>query len=79
VRSYEATSTPLAPGEHRTEGIEAKCPGGSREIGGGYEASDQYIHVYASQPAGDWGWDASAINEAPVLEGTVRVIVLCAE
>jgi len=78
VREYESTSTPLAPSEHRTEGIEARCPEGSRPIGGGYEASDQYIHVYASAPAGDWGWDASAINESPALEGTVTVSVFCA-
>lgn len=79
VREYEATSSPLAPGEHRDEGIEARCPEGSRPIGGGYVASEPHIHVWASAPAGDWGWDASAINESATNEGTVTVQVLCAE
>jgi hypothetical protein len=79
VREYEATSAPLLPGEHRTEGIVARCPSGTREIGGGYEASEAQIHVYASAPAGDWGWDVSAINESTTNTGTVTVEVFCTE
>jgi hypothetical protein len=79
VREYEATSAPLLPGERRAEGIEARCPFGTREIGGGFEASEAQIHVYASAPAGDWGWDVSAINESTTNTGTVTVEVFCTE
>lgn len=80
VHIYEATSTPLAPGEHRAEGIEARCPEESRPVGGGYEASDAHIHVYGSQPnTANLGWGVAAINESPTNEGTVRVTVICAE
>ncbi len=79
VHEYEGTAVTLAPGQHRTEGIEARCPEGSRPIGGGYIASEATINVYASHPAGDTGWTVSAINTSSVSEGTVTVSVFCAE
>jgi hypothetical protein len=79
VREYEGTAVSLAPGEHKDEGLEAGCPEGSRPVGGGYEASEATINVYASQPSGDTGWTVSAINTSTVSEGTVRVTVECAE
>jgi hypothetical protein len=78
IQQYEVTSAPLLPGEHRTEGMIARCPFGTREIGGGYAASEAQIHVYASEPSGDWGWDVSAINESTTNTGTVTVDVFCA-
>jgi hypothetical protein len=79
VHEYEGTAVTLAPGQHKSEDIEARCPEGSRPIGGGYIASEATTNVYASQPAGDWGWTVSAINTSSVSEGTVTVSVFCAE
>lgn len=79
IRAYDATSAPLAPGEHRAEGIEARCPEGSRPVGGGYEASEPRIHVYGSHVATNEGWTVAAVNESATNSGTVTVTVLCAE
>jgi hypothetical protein len=69
----------MAPGEHRDEGLEARCPEGDFEIGGGFNAEEAHVHVYASELAGDWGWDVSAINESTTNSAIVTVYAECAK
>jgi hypothetical protein len=48
VHEYEGTAVTLAPGEHKDEGIEAKCPEGSRPLGGGLHSErsdDQRVRL----------------------------------
>jgi hypothetical protein len=76
VREENSTGRPIAP-EGNGE-AEVKCPGGTRPIGGGYEASEATIRIYAEHAAGDWGWIVQAHNDSPVSEGTVTAQVFCA-
>lgn len=78
IHTVRGNEVSLAPGEHRTEGINAQCPEGALPIGGGYEASEATVNVYASARSGNWGWDVAAINNG-VSEATVTATVLCAE
>jgi hypothetical protein len=78
VHIYEATSAPILPGEHRAEGIEARCPEGSRPVGGGFD-TEAYVRVYDSElDTANPGWRVAAVNEG-LSEASVRVTVICAE
>jgi collagen triple helix repeat protein len=80
VSFHEGEPVTLAPGQHKEEGIEARCPEGSKPVGGGFIASDPHIHVFSShEDTGNLGWQVGAINESPTNEGTVVVHVTCAE
>jgi hypothetical protein len=77
MEEFEGRPVSLSPGEHSDEGIEADCPEGKRPVGGGYDAGEPHVHVWASEPSGDWGWHVSAINESTTNSAIVTAYVLC--
>jgi len=80
VSFHEGEPVTLVPGQHKEEGIEARCPEGSRPVGGGFVASDPHIHVFSShEDTANAGWVVGAINESTTNEGSIVVHVTCAE
>lgn len=78
VTQHESAPYEIAPGEHRTEGLEVRCPEGQVPVSGAYEVSEPTVRVYSSRPASNTGWEVSAINEGGT-EQSVVVKVVCSE
>jgi hypothetical protein len=79
VHFYEGEPVTLLPGQHKEEGLEARCPEGSRPVGGGFVASEAAVHVFSShEDTANAGWQVGAINEGPG-EASITVHVTCAE
>ena len=58
--------------------VSAVCIGSYKAVGGGFEATDPNLSVYASKPsASGFGWDVSARNAGPD-PAALAAYVLCA-